>query len=61
MYASDKRMVEIIDYLNKLGLTNCVKFLGQRSDVNELYSAMDVFLLPSLYEGFSMVLIESQG
>ncbi|BFK82362.1 glycosyltransferase family 1 protein [Clostridium baratii] len=43
-----------------LGLDNCIKFLGQRNDVNELYQAFDIFLLPSLYEGLGMVLIEAQ-
>lgn len=37
-----------------------VKFLGVRQDVNALYSAMDVFCLPSFYEGFSVVLLEAQ-
>ena len=35
-------------------------FLGQRNDANELYQAMDIFLLPSLYEGLGLVLIEAQ-
>ena len=51
---------EIKEKVNKLGLTSSVKFLGQRSDVNELYSTMDVFLFPSLYEGLGMALIEAQ-
>ena len=38
-----------------------VMFLGQRGDVQELYQAMDVFALPSLYEGFGMVLLEAQA
>lgn len=43
-----------------LGISNKVRFLGQREDVNELYQAMDVFVFPSLYEGLGMVLIEAQ-
>lgn len=53
-------MEEIKEKVNNLGLDNCVKFLGQRNDVNELYQAFDIFLLPSLYEGLGMVLIEGQ-
>ena len=35
-------------------------FLGQRNDIENWYQAMDVFVLPSLYEGFGMALIEAQ-
>ena len=52
--ASIKRKVSL------LNLENEVMLLGQRSDVNDLYQAMDVFLLPSLCEGLGMVLIEAQ-
>ena len=51
---------EIQNKVDRLNLTDSVKFLGQRTDVNELYQAMDVFVLPSLYEGLGMVLIEAQ-
>ena len=51
---------KIEEKVNKLGLQDCVLFLGQRDDANELYQAMDVFVLPSLYEGLGMVLIEAQ-
>lgn len=37
-----------------------MKFLGVRQDVCELMQAMDLFLLPSLYEGLPFVLIEAQ-
>ena len=51
---------EIKEKVNKLNLQDNVLFLGQREGVNELYQAMDIFLLPSLYEGLGMVLIEAQ-
>lgn len=53
-------MNKVKDKVNNLGLSDSVKFLGQRSDVNELYQAFDIFLLPSLYEGLGMVVIEGQ-
>ncbi len=46
--------------VKELGLNGNVKFLGQRKDVSELYQAMDVFVLPSLYEGLGLTLIEAQ-
>ena len=37
-----------------------IYFLGSRKDVNRLYQAMDVFLLPSRYEGLPVVAVEAQ-
>ncbi|KAB5607411.1 glycosyltransferase [Bifidobacterium jacchi] len=38
-----------------------VRFLGgERSDVNRIYQAMDILLMPSRYEGLPLVLIEAQ-
>ncbi len=51
----------IKEKVHKKGLDDVVIFLGPRSDVNELYQAMDVFVLPSYYEGLGMVAIESQA
>lgn len=53
-------MEEIKAKVNDLGLSDSVRFLGQRNDVSELYQAFDIFCLPSLYEGLGMVLIEAQ-
>lgn len=37
-----------------------VLFLGQRSDVADLYQAFDVFCLPSEFEGLGMVAVEAE-
>jgi len=37
-----------------------VLFLGKRPDIAELYQAMDLFVLPSLFEGLPFVLFEAQ-
>ncbi|WP_343338745.1 Putative glycosyltransferase EpsF [Terrisporobacter petrolearius] len=47
--------------VKSLNLNEKVMFLGARDDVNDLMQGMDVFLFPSLYEGFGMVLIEAQA
>ncbi len=54
-------MEEIKEKVRNIGLEKCVEFLGQRNDVNELYQAFDVFILPSLYEGLPVVGIEAQA
>lgn len=38
-----------------------ILFLGIRSDVPELLNAFDVFVLPSLFEGLPVVLVEAQA
>ena len=37
--------------VRNLGLEESVLFLGQRDDVADLYQGMDLFILPSRYEG----------
>lgn len=51
---------EIKQYVSEMGLNQNIRFLGNRSDVAELYQAMDVFLLPSLFEGVPLVGVEAQ-
>lgn len=46
--------------VKKLNLSNNVIFLGLRNDTEKLYQCMDVFVLPSLYEGFPLVCVEAQ-
>ena len=52
---------EIKKKVEKLDLKDSVLFLGQRDDINKLYSVMDIFCLPSLYEGLPVVGVESQA
>jgi len=52
---------EIEDKVEKLGVSNNVKFLGIRKDIPEIFRAMDVFLFPSIHEGFPIALIEAQA
>lgn len=43
----------------KLGIVDKVIFTGSRSDIPSLLSSMDSFVLPSLYEGLGIVLVEA--
>lgn len=52
---------QIKEKVAKLGLQDDVIFAGTRSDVAKLYSVMDVFCLPSWYEGFGLVALEAQA
>lgn len=71
IYSKEKRAIlmligdgELEPILKKkvesLGLTDAVFFMGKRNDVDKLLQVMDVFVMPSLYEGFPLVGIEAQ-
>ncbi|MDP3448668.1 MAG: glycosyltransferase family 1 protein [Eubacteriales bacterium] len=53
LYASCKALAQ------ELGIESRVRFLGVRRDAYRLYSAMDVFCLPSFYEGLPVVMVEA--
>lgn len=58
----DGSLKQQIEYKVKmLGLEEKVIFTGVRSDVADLYNAMDLFCFPSLYEGLGMVAVEAQA
>ena len=46
--------------VNELHLEDNIKFMGVRDDVDKLMQAMDIFVLPSNYEGLPVVGIEAQ-
>lgn len=52
---------QIQQQVQALGLQDKVIFTGARQDVNKLYSVMDVFCLPSFYEGMPLVAWEAQA
>jgi len=52
---------QIETQVKALGIGNYVEFLGARDDVPELLEASDVFLFPSLHEGFGIVVEEAQA
>ena len=51
----------VMKQIEQLGLKEDVYFLGSRSDINELVQGFDLFLFPSHYEGFPVVLVEAQS
>lgn len=52
---------EIMSQALEYKLDKKIIFLDNRSDVNELMSAMDIFIMPSLYEGLPVSGIEAQS
>lgn len=54
-------LADIERKIAKLNLRKFVKLVGTVSDVSKYLSAMDLFLLPSLYEGLPVVCVETQA
>ena len=52
---------DIMKLIKKYGLESNTVFTGKISSTADCYSAMDVFLFPSLYEGISVSMIEAQA
>ncbi len=50
---------KLLDRINELGLSQKIKLLGFRSDVNQLLEISDVFVFPSKREGLSAALMEA--
>ncbi len=51
---------QVIDYIKELGIQDKCILPNNRSDANHIYSAMDLFFLPSKFEGLGIVFIEAQ-
>lgn len=45
----------------KMGIAQSVIMTGSRADIEKYYQAMDIFVFPSLFEGFAIVAIEAQA
>ncbi|HET9867725.1 MAG TPA: glycosyltransferase [Nitrospira sp.] len=45
----------------QLGLSRCVVFAGVRRDIQRILPLLDVFVLPSLYEGFGIAILEAMA
>ncbi|MFE7060549.1 glycosyltransferase family 1 protein [Sutcliffiella sp. NPDC057660] len=43
------------------GVSNYIRFVGLREDVDTMLQTMDVFVFPSKYEGLGLVLLEAQA
>ncbi len=51
---------QLLEKVEQYNLKKHFLFLGDHSDVYRYYQAMDFFLLPSLYEGLPIVMVEAQ-
>jgi len=52
---------QLQEAVRKLGITDRVKFLGQRSDIPDLLTASDIFVFPSKAEGMPLSVMEAMA
>lgn len=52
---------QLDDLVGSLGLSSRVEFLGIRQDVPDVMCAADVFVLPSIWESFGLVVAEAMA
>ena len=52
---------ELKAYVVNLGLQNYVKFLGYVKDIPSVLKKADIFLIPSLWEGFGLAAVEAMN
>ena len=52
---------KIKEKVESLNLQEVIIFLGVRKDVKNLLQGFDIFLLPSIFEGLPVTLVEAQG
>lgn len=53
-------MEEIKNEATHLGIIENILFLGSQKETAKIYNMFDVFVLPSIYEGFGITLLEAQ-
>jgi glycosyltransferase involved in cell wall biosynthesis len=53
--------IKLKEQVERAGLADKVRFLGWRSDVDEIMGCFDIFVLPSLNEGMGRVLVEAMA
>lgn len=61
--AWDPRYPQVRETVTRLGLDTAVHFLGpvDDTDLPALYSGADLFIFPSLYEGFGLPIVEAMA
>ena len=52
---------ELKELVSKLKLENNIIFLGNIEDITKVLSDMDIFVMPSRYEGFGLALVEAMA
>lgn len=54
-----KQKSRLENMVKQLQIEKLVKFKGQQQKVSQFYNAADIFILPSIWEGFGIVILEA--
>ena len=57
----DPILIKMKEKVKEYGIENEMLWVGSKSDVYKWYSAMDAFVMPSLWEGLGITYIEAQA
>lgn len=57
----DRTFDSLLSMVKTQGLENDVVFAGYQDDIRSIMNSIDVFALPSLWEGFGLVLLEAMN
>jgi glycosyltransferase involved in cell wall biosynthesis len=61
LVGTGKLKMKIINLVKKKGLSSFVEFYDSDIETHKYYEKFDVFLMPSIYEGFGLTFLESQS
>lgn len=60
MLSSGDMVEEVLQNINRLGIEKSIILVNSRSDPESWYSALDVLVFPSIFEGMPIVPVEAQ-
>lgn len=61
LVGAGRKLQQLKALADELGVADAVRFVGTTNRVQDYYSAADMFLFPSLYEGLGIALVEAQA
>ena len=56
-----EKKAELQAYAEKIGVANRVEWKAPQTDVSQVYQDLDIFLMPSLWEGLGIVILEAMA
>ncbi|MBF0358964.1 MAG: glycosyltransferase [Magnetococcales bacterium] len=61
LIGSGRQEKNLREQIERLGLLDQVRLLGTRRDLGDLFRSLDIFVMPSLWEGLSLAMLSAMG